>query len=140
MDLFENRIRSCSPCGLATRPRTRGRNGTWRLWIPRVGDSAHRNEEKGQTLLKLHIMKSCYNGFTSRNHVLVLPQLGTNLFLRSKLASQTQCSSHSKREGKMINRSPHPQTFFLLSSLRERTDNFYSRDTWNAGASVGSIN
>ena len=36
---------------------------------------------KVRLLLKLHIMKSCYNGFISRNHVLVLQQLGTNLFL-----------------------------------------------------------
>lgn len=41
----------------------------------------HGNEEEGQTLLKLHIMKSCCNGFISRNHVLVLQQLGTNSFL-----------------------------------------------------------
>lgn len=93
---FENSIRLCSPCGLATRLGTRARSITWRLWIPELGDSAHRNEEEGRMLLKLHIIKFCFNGYISRNHTLVLKQLGTNLFLWSELVSQKEYFSYSK--------------------------------------------
>ena len=93
---FESSIRLCSACGLATSPCTRARSRTWRLWIPEPGDSARRNEEEGRMLPKLHIIKFCFNGNISRNHTLVLKQLGTNLFLWSELVSQKEYPSYSK--------------------------------------------
>lgn len=78
---FENSISSCSLCGLATRPCARERSVTWRLWIPEIGNSAHKNEEEGQILLRDHITECFIMVTFLRITFWFLQQLVTNLFL-----------------------------------------------------------
>lgn len=47
---------------------------------PGAAGAGHRDEEEAQMPLKRRVMTFCLNGYVSRNHVLVLQQLGTNLF------------------------------------------------------------